>query len=120
MRHPNPRYKQEFEFVAWLMENARNGIPTNGTLDKIKELYGEPIVKQISSDLSNKIIDALQEARIFHSRKHRESEKHGYGIGYYFGNLRRIILTEFYPGKEGYYRVQQYWKEQRRQSQQNI
>ena len=120
MSHPNPRYKQEFEFISWLIENAGNGFPTRSILDKIKGLYGEPIIKQISSNLSNKIIDTMQEVRIFHSRRHRESKRHGYGTDYYFGNVRRVILTEFYPGKEGYYGVQHYWKEQRRQLQQNI
>ncbi len=64
----------------------------------IKEVYGEPLQEE-SPYFIRRIEDLLLD----------------YPTTYSFRDARIFLLQEFYPGKEGFYAVKEYWRSKRRE-----
>jgi len=118
MKYKNPKAEQEFEFISRLMQQAhgKKEVPSS-LVEHIRELYGEPIIREIPENLMDKIERASPEFGGSHyiggwwAREGSGKVTH-IGPEAYFAEVRHIVLSEFYPGKVGYDRVQQYWKKQ--------
>ncbi|HLC61120.1 MAG TPA: hypothetical protein VJJ52_06865 [Candidatus Nanoarchaeia archaeon] len=120
MSHPNPKSRQEFDFIVGLIRNCRKEeiAPEKflELLDKLWELYGIPMISQLPQDLSSRIRDSSPLVGIFNENGWEQMEEQDdvvIGPKYYFGDVRRIVLEEFYPGRGGFDRIRRYWKENR-------
>lgn len=106
MGHANPEWKKEGQLIRYMIEQAYFG-NTDEThflrqlKQGIKEVYGEPLQEE-SPHFITRIEDLLLDYP---------------STGQYsFREARIFLLAEFYPGKEGFYAVKEYWRSKRREA----